>query len=88
MWKKVFNSDSFFIVSYKQELFRENANEKKTVHRNKKWIFIIHTWSDRAFKGILINLALSSLHGVLLENTLTGPYIFFYVKNEKCFKYS
>ena len=34
---------------------------------------LINTWSDRAFKGTVVNPALPSLHGGLLEITLTVP---------------
>ena len=33
----------------------------------------IHTWSDKAFKGTVVNRALPSLSGVSLEITLTIP---------------
>ena len=33
----------------------------------------IHTWSDKAFKGTVVNRELLSLHGGSLEITLTVP---------------
>ena len=38
----------------------------------------IYTWSDTAFKGTVVNRALSSLHGGSLEFTLTVPLTFFF----------
>ncbi len=40
----------------------------------KHW-YLIHTWSDKAFKGTVVNSALSTLNGGLFQITLTVPLI-------------
>ena len=41
--------------------------------RNKKQAYLLHTWSDKAFKCTVVNRTLSSLPGGSLEITLTVP---------------
>ena len=36
-------------------------------------IYLIHSLSDKSFKGTVVNLAVSSLHRGSLEQTLTVP---------------
>ena len=36
---------------------------------------LLNTWSDKAFKGTVVNRTLPSLQGGLLEITLTVPLI-------------
>ena len=42
---------------------------KKKAHR-----YLIHTRSDNAFQGIVVNCALSSVHGGLLKNYAYSPF--------------
>ena len=46
--------------------------EKNSLKKQKK-LYLIHSLSDKAFKGTVVNRALPSLHGGLLEITLTVP---------------
>ena len=39
--------------------------------KKQKHGYLVHTWSDKAFMGTVVNRTLSSLHGVSLEITLT-----------------
>ena len=48
----------------------ENKKFKKQKHG-----YLIYTWSDKAFKGTIVNQALPSLHGGSLEITLTDTKI-------------
>ena len=41
--------------------------------KKQKNAYLIHTWSDEAFKGTVVNRTMSSLHGGSLEITLTVP---------------
>ena len=41
-----------------------------SLKEQKDW-YLIHTWSDKAFKGTVVNQTLSSLPGGSLEITLT-----------------
>ena len=45
--------------------------ENKQKHR-----YLVHTWSDKALKYTVVNRTLPSLHGGLLEITLTVPLIY------------
>ena len=68
----------FFIWNHKEwaSLFRrESENEKKNNLIKPKHGYLIHTWSDKAFKSSVVNLALSSLHKRSLEITFTVPLI-------------
>ena len=56
-------------------VFIETINKKKIHFQNYKQLNLIHTWSDKAFKGIVVNQTLSSLHGGSLEITPTVPLI-------------
>ena len=49
---------------------RETANDNKQLNKQKHE-YPIHSWSHKAFKGALVNWALSFLHGGSLEITLT-----------------
>ena len=41
--------------------------------KKRKYGYVIHTWSDKAFKGTVVNQALTSLHTGSLEITFTVP---------------
>ena len=41
--------------------------------REQNYGYLIHTWSDNALKGTVVNRAWPSLHGESLEITLTVP---------------
>ena len=57
---KVFISGSFSIAFDKQVLvIRKSLNGLK----KQKQCCLIHTWSDKAFKGTVVNRTLPSLHG-------------------------
>ena len=76
--QKVYFSDNFFIVffickEWASPFRRESENEKKKKLIKPK--HLIHTWSDKAFKSSVVNLALSSLHKRSLEITFTVPLI-------------
>ena len=50
---------------------RKTANKnKQNLKKQKHWV-LIHTWSNKAFEGTVVNRALPSLHGGSLEITLT-----------------
>ena len=49
---------------------RETAIENK---QKPKHGYLIHTWSDKAFKGTVVNQALPSWHGGSLKIPLTVP---------------
>ena len=73
IWKVII-SVSFSITSYKQEvrntLSQRNCKWKQTFkNKNKKHWYLINTWSDKDFKGTVVNRALSSLHWGSLEIT-------------------
>ena len=42
--------------------------------KKQKHAFLVHTGLDKAFKGTVMNRALSSLHGDSLEIMLTVPF--------------
>ena len=47
---------------------KKTSNEKKkTVQKKQKHLYPIHTWSDKAFKGTVVNQISSSLPGGPLE---------------------
>ena len=82
MWKmtpfsdwNAFNFDNFSIISLLKcasHFFKETTNENSL---NTKHGYLIHTWSDKAFKGTIVNQALSSLNWGSLKITLTVPLI-------------
>ena len=45
--------------------------------------YLIHTWSDRAFKGTVVNRTLPSLHGGLLNITLLVLLLFSRSKEQR-----
>ena len=66
---KVFISADFYIVSYKQE-----RPQMKIHSLNKqKHAYIIHTWSDKAFKETDENGALPFFNGESILTMLTVP---------------
>ena len=74
-WLKMCWSSPLFLISKKcaSHFCREPANNnslKKQTHN-----YLIHTWTDNAFKGSIVNRALTSLHWRSLEVTLTVPLI-------------
>ena len=60
---------SFSVASHKQgmrsasHLRVENPKMKKNSLKKEKQRYLIHTWSDKAFKGTAVNRALPSFHG-------------------------
>ena len=72
--RNVFISASFSIGSCKQALrkLHSQRNENKQFKQKKHW-YLIHAWSDKAFKATVVNRALSSLQGGFFEITLTVP---------------
>ena len=58
---------------YASHFRREPANENKQFKELKKHEYLVHTWSDKALKGTVVNRALAFLHGDSLEITLTVP---------------
>ena len=87
MWKipsffptrNVFISVSFSVASERnlQVTSAENPQIKINSLKKKKRWYLIHTWSDIAFKGITGNQTLPSLLERSLEITLTVPFSFF-----------
>ena len=57
---------------YANHFRRKPANGKNSLKKQKK-LYLIHSLSDKAFKATVVNRALPSLHGGLLEITLTVP---------------
>ena len=64
--QKVFNSENFSISSYKQEMrksvLQRNRKTKINCLKKLKHAYQIHTWSDIAFNGTVVNQALPSLY--------------------------
>ena len=52
---------------------KETAYEIKIFKKKQKHWYLIHTWSDKAFKGTVLNRTLPSLHGGSLEIMFTFP---------------
>ena len=74
----MFNFNSFFIASFKQEMSKSFSQRnpmwtKKNSLEKQKHGYLIHVWSDKAFKGTVVNRTLPSLYGGSLEITLTAP---------------
>ena len=51
--------------------------------KKQKHGYLIHTWSDKAFNGTVVNRAMSSVHGESLGNTLTVPLTYYESINVK-----
>ena len=72
---KVFISDNSYMFSCGRNarnfFCRETAQLKIISFWNYKHGYLIHTWSDKDFKGSVVNRALPSLHGGSLEIMLT-----------------
>ena len=58
---------------YANHLSREPTNEKKKHFKEATNLYLIYNLSIKAFKSIVLNRALTSSHGGLLEITLTVP---------------
>ena len=58
---KVFNFDSYYMLSYIRNA-HSNFYRETSIENYKHW-FLIHTWSDKTFKGTIVNRALSSVQG-------------------------
>ena len=69
------NSYMFFCGRNAQVNFVVKPQLKNISFKNYKHWYLIHTWSDEAFKDTVVNLTLQSLHGESLEITLTVPLI-------------
>ena len=65
--KKTNVEDTIVFLTRKVFISQMKINSLK---EQKDW-YLIHTWSDKAFKGTIVNQTLSSLHGGSLEITLT-----------------
>ena len=72
---------SVYVVNNSSLLFKNNGMRKLiyakkpqmkiySLKKQNHW-YLIRTWSDKAFKGTVVNRALTSLHGGLLEIMLT-----------------
>ena len=68
----VFNFDNFF-VGYALVTFEEKPQMKINRFIKLKHGYLIHTWSDKAFKGAVVNWVLPSFYGGSPEITLTVP---------------
>ena len=64
------NSNVFLELQLQKSLFKRNHNRKQSVFKIIDVDVIIHTWSDRALKGIVMDRALPSLHNGTLEFTI------------------
>ena len=75
---QVLNSDStnMFFCSRNAHVTFVVKSQLKIIsfQLNKHW-YLIHTWSDKVLKGIVLNLALRSLRRGPIEITLTAPLI-------------
>ena len=56
----------------RKSLSQRTRKENEQIKKEKQW-YLIHTWSDKAFKDIVVNRALPNLHGWSLEITHTVP---------------
>ena len=65
---------------------REPTNEINSLKKQKHW-YLIHTWSEKAVKGTVVNLTLPSLHGGSFEITPTVPLSKEYQKRKKLFRW-
>ena len=73
---KVFNFDNFCMFSCSrnaQVFFVEKTQYKIIGFKIYTNSYLIHTCSDKAFKGAVVNQALSSLHEGSLKIALTVP---------------
>jgi len=72
---------SVYVVNNSSLLLKNNGMRKLiyakkpqmkiySLKKQNHW-YLIRTWSDKAFKGTVVNRALTSLHGGLLEIMLT-----------------
>ena len=52
-------------------LFAEKPQIKINSLKKQKHGYLMHTWSDKAYKGTIVNQALSYFHGGSLEITLS-----------------
>ena len=78
----IFNDDVIImfkrVFPFKQEMHnsllqRNIPQKKKNIFKKQKYWYITHTWSDKAFKGTVVNRVLPFFDGGLLEITLTFP---------------
>ena len=60
-----------------------NSDDLSIVYllKKQKHGYLIYTWSDKAFKGAVVNRTLPFLHGGSLEITLTVPLKQIWVRN-------
>jgi len=65
---------------------REPTNEINSLKKQKYW-YLIHTWSEKAVKGTVVNQTLPSLHGHLFEIMPTLPLSKEYQKRKKLFRW-
>ena len=75
IWPKIWKIPPVFCIrSCKQALRKllSQRNENKQFKQKKHW-YLIHAWSDKAFKDTVVNRALWSLQGGFFEITLTVP---------------
>jgi len=68
--KNVFFLYVFPIKKCASNFHRETV---KQFRETKHW-YLIHSWSDKAFKDTVVNQVLPSLHGGPIEITLTVPF--------------
>ena len=63
-----------------------NPELNKNSFQNYKHWYLIHTWSDKAFKSTVVNRALPSFHGGSLEKTFTVTLNFCFREEEVKFE--
>ena len=73
------------ITSNGQVTFAEKPYIKINRFKKQKHWYLIHTWSDIALKGTIVNQKLSSLHEGSHEITLTVPLKFVVFSRGSCF---
>jgi len=56
-----------FLLRNAQVTFAEKPQMKRTILRKQNHEYLIHTWSDKASEGTVVNKALPSLQGRSLE---------------------
>ena len=71
--KKCFDSNIFLLCKCGSHFCKETTDKNYQFSIYKYWN-LIYTWSDKAFKGTVVNQARPALHGESRGITLTVPW--------------
>ena len=66
----------------------ENSQLQIISFEDCKYLYLIHTWSDKPFKGTDVYQTLPSLHRGSFEITLTVPLKVLFAKNERRYRHT